>query len=145
MQTGKMAGPTTDTSLGPVIDILKYMPETVRFTILRLGKDCNADDSNSLIDAKCSVSVIRDERKVMMVRNFNTVFKRGIELMNELKSGDMNSFKNMEKHYKAAIIVLAQFLEEKGMTSWFYIIAYFLPIHTCEYIHCICKYQTVYM
>lgn len=117
-----MAGLTTDTNLGPVINILKYMPETVRFAMLRLGKDCNADGSYSFMDAKCSVSVIRDEWKVMMVRNFNKVFKRGIDLMNELKSGDMNSFKNMEKNYKAAIIVLAKFLEEKGMT-WFYFIA----------------------
>lgn len=108
----KMAsGSSTDTSL--VVNILKYMPETVRFAILRLGKDCNAGGSNSFTDATCSVSGIRDEKKVMMVRNFNKVFKRGIELMNTLNSGD--SFKNMEKHDKAAISVLVQFLEEKGM------------------------------
>lgn len=110
-----------DINFGLVINILKYMFEIVRFVMLRFGKDCNVDGSYLFMDVKCSVLVIRDERKVMMVRNFKKVFKCGIDFMNEFKSGDMNFFKNMEKNYKVVIIVLVRFLEEKGMI-WFYFI-----------------------
>ncbi|XP_062597490.1 uncharacterized protein LOC134258906 [Saccostrea cucullata] len=95
--------------------IIKYMPETVRFAILRLGSNSNCKGSNIFSDARCDISSITDERRVMLVKNFNNIFSRGIEFVNELKDGNQSYFENLDIQHKAAITVLTSFLNEKEL------------------------------
>lgn len=93
-------------------NILKFSRDSVQFGFLRLGKYCNARDSYSFTNATCNIRCIKDERDdVALVRNFDDVFIRGVEVLKELKSGDTTALK---QHDKNAVKILNTFLKEKG-------------------------------
>ncbi|XP_061163838.1 uncharacterized protein LOC133172986 [Saccostrea echinata] len=94
--------------------IFQYMPETVRFAILRLGSNCNCKDSFIFSDARCDINSVTDERRVMLVKNFNNIFRRGIEFINEVKDGNQ-SFESLDRQHKAALSVLNSFVNEKEL------------------------------
>lgn len=89
-------------------NILKFSRDSVQFGFLRLGKYCNASDSYSFTNATCNIRCIKDERDgVALVRNFDDVFSRGVEVL----SGDTTALK---QHDKNAVKILNTFLKEKG-------------------------------
>lgn len=93
--------------------ILKSSRDSVQFGFLRLGKYCNASDSYSFTDATCNISCIKDERDgVAFVRSFDEVFRRGVEVMNKLKSGDKTDLKQQDK---TALKLLNNFFKEKEL------------------------------
>lgn len=93
-------------------NILKFSRDSVQFGFLRLGKYCNASDCYSFTNATCNVRCIKDEIDgVALVRNFDDVFSRGVEVLKKLKSGDGTALK---QHDKNAVKILNTFLKEKG-------------------------------
>lgn len=93
-------------------NILKFSRDSVQFGFLRLGKYCNASDSYLFTNATCNICCIKDERDdVAFVRSFDEVFRRGVQVLNKLKSGDTTALK---QHDKNAVKILNTFLKEKG-------------------------------
>ncbi|XP_052691850.1 uncharacterized protein LOC128169833 [Crassostrea angulata] len=94
-------------------NILKSSRDSVHFGFLRLGKYCNASDSYSFTNATCNIRCIKDERDgVAFVRSFDEVFRRGVEVMNKLNSGDKTGLK---QHDKTAVKLLNNFFKEKEL------------------------------
>lgn len=94
-------------------NILKFSRDSVQFGFLRLGKYCNASDSYLFTNATCNICCIKDERDgVAFVRSFDEVFRRGVEVLNKLKSGDTTALK---QHDKNAVKILNTFLKEKEL------------------------------